>query len=151
MWLKITTWFLSNFSWVKPLLKETKEWFTPSKLFIIGVCLMAGLIMFFAYTQYLHVKKKEENTLKEIALLEIENIKLEAKNRELLKTLEKVNKEHNASFSAIEKLHKKRLKREVNHARQQERNKHSKDGNLEPVLIDTFDWLRSQEANSSRN
>lgn len=150
MWAWIIT-FLKNISWISGMLKWAKEWFTFERIIVIALFVVGILITWYFYAMYTQQKKIQRSYKTSIELKEVEIKRLEEKNKELLKTFEKVNKEHKEAFSAVEKLHQKKLKREVEYAKQMERNKHLKDGNLSPVLVDTFKRLRSEESNRSAN
>lgn len=150
MWVSILG-FLKNFDWIATALKTIKEWFTFERIIVIAVFIVGVLVTWYFYAMYTQQKQIQRSYKTSIELKELELKRLEAKNKELIKTFEKVNKEHKEAFNAVDKLHQKKLKREVKYAKQKERNKHLKDGNLSPVLIDTFERLRSQESNRSAN
>lgn len=141
MWTTIINWILGLFG---TNYKSFLGWFSPTKLFTIALAFLALLVFYLTYSGY------QKN--KEIVKIKSENIEI-LKNQIQMqhnvnirnqKEINKIQKDINKTLILLSKLEKKTQTRRIKNAIQKQKNEHFKDGNLSPVLINTFNWLREQ-------
>lgn len=148
MWLQITTWVLRNFSWVVPIGKAVKGFFSPLALIIIAIVALLVVGNYYFYKGNTKLKQELQLQAKKYKDLNKSTQDLRAeyiKSIDLLKTKETQFKR---TLKTLEDLHVKRKKEVKHYAKQKEKNKHLKDAPIAPVLQHTLNSLL-QEANST--
>ncbi len=118
--------------------KSIKRVYIYIALFL--VCLFLIFYAFSVQKRFLNEAKKDV-----IALQEQTTILKELNSQNEL-VLQHLKDNIDTTIKELNTLHKIQKEKEVRYAVQQEKNQHSIDGNISPVIYDTFDFLRKQRA-----
>lgn len=148
MFSYITTFLLKNFSWIAPVGKAIKSFFSPLALITIATItlLVVGNYYFYKGNIVLKQELQTQNKKNQDLNQSIEDLRAEyIKSIDLLKIKETHFKR---TLKTLEDLHVKRKKEVKHYAKQKEKNKHLKDAPIAPVLRNTLNSL-FQEANST--
>ncbi len=126
-------------------LKGALKWLISKQIYILGG--LFAICALWLYLAGLQLKK-------DIATLKNENLNLQITqlkevNAQNLKSIQELKKTIIQNQQAVAKIHKQKTKRKVRYAKQKEKNIKHSDGNISPILRDTFNFLHQQTSTNN--